>query len=78
MSGQIIDPIPVFEFSLVPGVQRFPKKRRTFVKVLFFAEPEPLLEHLLGRGAHPDKLVGKPAIKRLVLLKASEIGPLNF
>jgi hypothetical protein len=26
----------------------------------------------------PDKLLGKPAIKRLVLLKASEIGPLNF
>jgi hypothetical protein len=33
---------------LAPSVQRFPKKRRTFVEVLFFVEPEPLLEHLLG------------------------------
>jgi len=51
MSGQVIDPIPFFEFSLVPGVKRFPKERRTFVKLLFFAEPEPLLEHLLGMRA---------------------------
>jgi hypothetical protein len=26
----------------------------------------------------PDELLGKPAIKRLVLLEAPEIGPLNF